>query len=73
MSKSNYEIYAEKKQKEILNSTRTFQSAIEILKFRKAHFSAVYYESSCETVAELFDLSYDEVDQAVDGKEYWIV
>ena len=73
MDKSNYEIYAEKKQKEALASTVTLQQAIELLKHRKEHMSNDYYEASCETVSILFNLSYDEVDRAVDGKEYWIV
>lgn len=73
MSKSNYEIYAKKKQKEALASTVTLQQAIELLKHRKEHVSNDYYEASCEIVAFLFNLSYDEVDRAVDGKEYWIV
>lgn len=73
MEKSNYEIYAEKKQKEALASTVTLQQAIELLKCRKGYVSNDYYEASCEIVSILFNLSYDEVDHAVNGKEYWIV
>lgn len=73
MGKSNYEIYADKKQKEILESTCTLQAAIEKLKIIKVHFSHDYFEAACETIAKLYDLTYDELNNAVDGKEYWIV
>lgn len=73
MGKSIYETYAEEKQEEVLKSTKTLQEAIEVLKYRKEHFRSVYYEASCETIADLFNLSYDEIDKAVDGEKYWIV
>lgn len=73
MEKSNYEIYAEEKQKEALASTVTLQQAIGLLKSRKEYVSFECYEASCEMVSMLFDLSYDEVDQAVHNKKYWIV
>ena len=73
MSKSNYEIYAEKKQKTELSSTCTLEQAISVLKSKKEYCSFSYYEDSCEMVATLFNLSYDEVNHAVEGKEHWIV
>ena len=73
MGKSNYEIYAEKKQKEVLASTATLQQAIELLKHMKEHMSNDYYNASCDAISMLFNLSYEEVDRAVNGKEYWIV
>ena len=36
MSKSNYEIYAEKKQKATLSSTCTLEQAISLLKSKKS-------------------------------------
>lgn len=73
MKKSNYEIYAEKKQKEVLSSTCTLEHAIMVLKSKKDYCSVPYYEASCEMVATLFNLSYDEVNHAVEGQQYWIV
>ena len=73
MSKSNYEIYAEKKQKMTLSSTCTLEQAISVLKSKREHYSYSYYEASCEMVATLFNLSYDEVNHAVEGQQYWIV
>ena len=73
MKKSNYEIYAEKKQKEVLASTCSFEHAISVLKSKKEYCSESYYEASCEMVATMFDLSYDEVNHAVEDKKFWIV
>lgn len=73
MSKSNYEIYAEKKQKATLSSTCTLEQAISLLKSKKEYCSYTYYEASCEMVAILFNLSYNEVNHAVEGMEHWIV
>lgn len=73
MSKNNYEIYAEKKQKATLSSTCTLEQAISVLKSKRKYCSHTYYEASCEMVATLFNLSYDEVNHAVEGQQYWIV
>ena len=73
MSKSNYEIYAEKKQKEVLSSTCTLEHAISVLKSKKEHCSKSCYEASCEMVSTLFNLSYNEIERAVEGQKYWIV
>ena len=73
MSKNNYETYAEKKQKEILSSTCTLEQAISVLKSKKEYCSKSCYEASCEMVSTLFGLSYNEIDHAVEGQEYWIV
>lgn len=73
IKKSNYEIHAEKKQKEMLSSTCTLEQAISVLKSKKNYCSVSYYEASCEMVATLFGLSYDEINHAVEGQKYWIV
>ena len=72
MSKSNYEEHAEKKQPELLKSTVTLAQAISKLKLVKESFSTDYYEAACETFAELFNLTFDELDRAVSGQKYWI-
>lgn len=51
----------------------TLEQAISVLKSKKKYCSYTYYEASCEMVAILFNLSYDEVNHAVEGKEHWIV
>lgn len=72
MEKNNYQIYVEKRQKEVLLSTCTLHQAIGLLRHRKEHLSPECYEASCEMISLLFDLSYDEIDKAVDGEKYWI-
>lgn len=72
MSKSNYEKYADQKQPEVLAATVTLSDAISNLKKVKKTFSSDYYEAACETIAQLFNLSFDELDRAVLGQKYWI-
>lgn len=45
MSKSNYEIYAEKRQKELLQEMRPFAICLAHLKSNKMHFSKEYLEA----------------------------
>lgn len=73
MSKSNYEIYAEEKQPELLKKTVTLEECIKKLQDNKKTFSKVYMEAQMELVASMFGLIYEEVERAVDGKEYWCV
>ena len=71
MEKSNYEEYAEKKQKEILKNNVSLNDCIEQLKKNKAIFSKEYMEAQIELVAQVFGLISEEVEGAVNGKEYW--
>lgn len=73
MSKSNYEIYAEKRQKELLQEMRPFAMCLAHLKSNKTHFSKEYLEAQIELVSSLFDLTFEEVNRAVNGQEYWCV
>lgn len=61
MSKSNYEKYAEVKQQELLHKERTLLQAIQCI------------DSAIDFVADLYDLSIDEVKRAMDGEEYWCI
>jgi hypothetical protein len=72
MSKSIYEKYADEKQPKVLASTVTLSDAISNLKKIKETFSSDYYEAASETIAQLFNLSFEEIDRAVSGQEYWI-
>ena len=71
--KSNYEIYAEKRQKELLQEMRPFAICLAHLKSNKMHFSKEYLEAQIELVSSLFDLTFEEVNRAVNGQEYWCV
>lgn len=73
MSKSNYEIYAEKRQKELLQEMRPFAICLAHLKSNKMRFSKEYLEAQIELVSSLFDLTFEEVNRAVNGQEYWCV
>lgn len=73
MSKSNYEKYAEVKQQELLNKERSLQQAISCLRDRRKFASLQYIDSTVDFVADLYDLSIDEVKRAMDGKEYWCI
>ena len=72
MSKSNYEIYAEKRQKEIPQEKRSFALCLAHLKNNK-HFSKEYLEAQIDMVSSLFDLTFEEVNRAVNNQEYWCV
>lgn len=129
MGKSNYEIYAEKKQEEALKTTKTFEevidsfatqmqqrselwclaagsyactllqiprnkfmqmckdgeysgvvktevtleNALNVMKGKKLKLNGFSYQAMCEFAAELYELSYDELERAVEGRKYWIV
>lgn len=73
MSQSNYEKYAVVKQQELLHKERNLQQAISCLRDRKKFVSLQSIDSAIDFVADLYDLSIDEVKRAMDGEEYWCV
>lgn len=73
MSKSNYEKYAEVKQQELLLKERNLQQAISCLRNRQKFASSQCMDSAIDFVADLYDLSIDEVKRAMDGEEYWCI
>lgn len=73
MSKSNYEKYAEAKQQELLHKERNLQQAISCLRDRWKFVSSQCINSAIDFVADLYDLSIDEVKRAVSGEDYWCV
>ena len=70
MSKNNYEKYAATKQQELLRKERTLQQAISCLRDRQKFASLQCIDSAIDFVADLYDLSIDEVKRAMDGKEH---
>lgn len=70
--KSNYEKYAEVKQQELLHKERNLQEAISCLRDRRKFASLQCIDSAIDFVADLYDLSIDEVKRAMD-EEYWCV
>lgn len=73
MSKSIYETYAKKRQKELLEEKRSLKQNIDLLKKNKEIFSEEYLDNQIDLVAALFGLIPEEIKRAVDGKEYWCV
>ena len=73
MMKSNYEKYAEVKQQELLHKERNLQQAISCLRDRRKFASLQCIDSAIDFVADLYDLSIDEVKRAMDGEEYWCI
>lgn len=73
MSKSNYEKYAVVKQQELLHKERNLQEAISCLKDRRKFVSSQFIDNAIDFVADLYDLSIDEVKRAMDGEEYWCI
>ena len=73
MTKSNYEKYAEVKQQELLHKERNLQQAINCLKDRQKFASLQRIDSAIDFVADLYDLSIDEVKRAMDEEEYWCI
>lgn len=71
--KSNYERYAEVKQQELLNKERSLQQAISCLRDRKKFASSQHIDNAIDFIADLYDLSIDEVKRAMDGEEYWCI
>ena len=73
MALSNYEKYATVKQQELLNKERTLSQAISCLRDRKRFSSLQSIDDAIDFIADLYDLSVDEVRRAVDGDEYWCI
>lgn len=73
MSQSNYEKYAVVKQQELLHKERNLQQAISCLRNRQKFASLQSIDNVIDFVADLYDLSIDEVKRAMDGEEYWCV
>ena len=73
MSKSNYEKYAVVKQQELLHKERNLQQTISCLRDRRRFASLQSIDNVIDFVADLYDLSVDEVKKALDGEEYWCV
>lgn len=71
MSKSNYELYAEKEQADLLSKQINLKMCIEKLKENAKAFSEEYCEAQLEFVAQMFDLSYEQIKRAVENQEYW--
>lgn len=71
MSKSNYEKYAEVRQRELLHKERSLQQAISCLRDKQKFASLQCIDSAIDFVADLYDLSIDEVKRAVNGEKYW--
>lgn len=70
MNKSNYKKYAAIKQRELLQKERTLQQAISCLRDRQKFASLQCIDSAIDFVADLYDLSIDEVKRAMDGEEH---
>lgn len=73
MSKSNYEEYAAVKQQELLHKEGNLQQAISCLRCNRKFASLQCIDSAIDFVADLYDLSIDEVKRAMDGEEYWCI
>ena len=73
MALSNYEKYATVKQQELLHKERTLSQAISCLRDRKRFASLQSIEDAIDFIADLYNLSVDEVRCAVDGDEYWCI
>lgn len=72
-TKNNYEKYAETKQQELLHKERNLQQAISCLRDRQKFASLQFIDDAIDFVADLYDLSIDEVKRAMDGEEYWCI
>ena len=73
MNQSNYEKYASVKQQELLHKERSLQQAISCLRDKQKFTSLQCIDSAIDFVADLYDLSIDEVKRAMDGEEYWCI
>lgn len=72
-SKSNYEKYAEKKQKKLLEKTVPLQLCISMMRENAEVFSEECMDSQYDMAAQLFGLSYNEIKDAVHGEKYWCI
>lgn len=61
------------KQQELLHKERNLQQAISCLRDRRKFASLQSIDSVIDFVADLYDLSIDEVKRTMDGEEYWCV
>lgn len=59
------------RQQELLRKERSLQQAISCLRDRKRFASSDRMESEVAFVADLYNLTPDEVAKAMDGEEYW--
>lgn len=73
MALNNYEKYATVKQQELLHKERTLSQAISCLRDRKRFSSLQSIDDAINFVADLYNLSVDEVRRAVDEDEYWCI
>lgn len=71
--KSNYEKYANIKQQQLLNRERNLQQALSCLRDRQKFASLQCIDSAIDFVADLYNLSINEVKKALDGEEFWCV
>lgn len=73
MALNNYEKYATVKQQELLHKERTLSQAISCLRDRKRFSSLQSIDDAIDFIADLYDLSADEVRRAVNEDEYWCI
>lgn len=73
MALNNYEKYATVKQQELLHKERTLSQAISCLRDRKRFSSLRNIDDAIDFIADLYDLSADEVRRAVNEDEYWCI
>lgn len=73
MSKSNYEKYAIVKQQELLHKERNLQQAISCLRDKQRFASLQCIDSAIDFVADLYDVSVNEIKRALNGEEYWCI
>lgn len=73
MNQSNYEKYAVSKQQELLHKERNLQQAITCLRDRRKFASLQCIDSAIDFVADLYNLSVNEIKKAMDGEKYWCI
>lgn len=73
MALNNYEKYATVKQQELLHKERTLSQAISCLRDRKRFSSLQSIDDAIDFIADLYDLSANEVRRAVNEDEYWCI
>lgn len=59
--------------RKLLHKERNLQQAISCLRDRRKFASLQSIDSAIDLVADLYDLSIDEVKKALDVEEYWCV
>lgn len=73
MGQSNYEKYAVVKQDELLHKERDLQQAIDCLRNRRRFAASRSIDDEVDFVADLYNLSHDEIWRAMEGEEYWCI